>query len=183
MSIYQSLKKNIPQKYRKKLSFLKWKIKVLPFKDRQFVSIDDNGINFSILVDPNNGYIDEYIYLHKKWDQHISHALKFFLKEGDTFVDVGANIGYFSLFASQIVGPKGKVFSFEPIDFLVVMCQESMIENQQVNINLINKGCSTKNYSKKIHIKKIMLEGLAYYQPQAVRVRKKWLKSQLWMKN
>jgi FkbM family methyltransferase len=36
------------------------------------------------------------------------------LKAGDTFWDIGANIGLYSLLASGIVGPDGRVFSFEP---------------------------------------------------------------------
>lgn len=36
------------------------------------------------------------------------------LSEGDVFVDVGANSGYFSFLAAQKVGPKGRVYSFEP---------------------------------------------------------------------
>jgi FkbM family methyltransferase len=35
------------------------------------------------------------------------------LKEGQTFVDIGANIGYYSLLASSIVGESGEVYSFE----------------------------------------------------------------------
>ncbi len=35
------------------------------------------------------------------------------LKPGDTFCDVGAHFGYFSLLASQLVGEKGKVLAFE----------------------------------------------------------------------
>lgn len=37
-----------------------------------------------------------------------------FLKPGDTFVDVGANVGLFSLLASRVVGPTGKVIAIEP---------------------------------------------------------------------
>lgn len=36
------------------------------------------------------------------------------LREGMTFVDVGAHIGYFSLLASWLVGPRGEVHCFEP---------------------------------------------------------------------
>jgi FkbM family methyltransferase len=35
------------------------------------------------------------------------------LNQGDTFIDVGTHYGYFSLLAHQLVGPKGKVLSFE----------------------------------------------------------------------
>lgn len=37
-----------------------------------------------------------------------------FLKPGGTFVDVGANVGMFSLMAARIVGPAGKVVAIEP---------------------------------------------------------------------
>ena len=37
-----------------------------------------------------------------------------FLPPGDVFVDVGANIGYFSVLAASVVGEQGAVFGFEP---------------------------------------------------------------------
>jgi len=36
------------------------------------------------------------------------------LKEGDVFIDIGANIGFFSLFAAGVVGQSGRVLSYEP---------------------------------------------------------------------
>jgi len=42
-------------------------------------------------------------------------AMKRFLKSGDTFIDVGANIGYLSAIGAGIVGPRGKVHCFEPV--------------------------------------------------------------------
>lgn len=36
------------------------------------------------------------------------------VKEGDVVLDLGANIGYFTLLAAKLTGPNGKVFSFEP---------------------------------------------------------------------
>lgn len=40
--------------------------------------------------------------------------IKSYLKNGDCFIDVGANIGLFSLIAANTVGPEGKVYGFEP---------------------------------------------------------------------
>ena len=37
-----------------------------------------------------------------------------FLREGDTFIDAGANIGWQTLFGASLVGTSGKVYSFEP---------------------------------------------------------------------
>jgi FkbM family methyltransferase len=42
-------------------------------------------------------------------------AMKRFLKTGDVFIDVGANIGYLSAVGMGLVGPSGEVHSFEPV--------------------------------------------------------------------
>jgi len=35
--------------------------------------------------------------------------------EGTTVLDIGANVGFFSILLSRLVGPKGKVIAFEPL--------------------------------------------------------------------
>jgi len=39
------------------------------------------------------------------------------LRKGDTFLDIGAHIGFFSIVSSKIVGDSGKVYSFEMNNF------------------------------------------------------------------
>jgi hypothetical protein len=39
------------------------------------------------------------------------------LRPGMTFVDVGANVGYYTALAARLVGPTGAVFAFEPSDY------------------------------------------------------------------
>jgi FkbM family methyltransferase len=48
------------------------------------------------------------------YEPHVTHCLKAILRPGDTFVDVGAHIGYHSFYAAGVVGAAGRVFSFEP---------------------------------------------------------------------
>ena len=45
----------------------------------------------------------------------ITETLERYLKRGDTFIDVGANIGFFSAIAAGLVGSQGQVHSFEPV--------------------------------------------------------------------
>jgi FkbM family methyltransferase len=47
-------------------------------------------------------------------ERALTRAIRAALSEGDTFVDIGANFGYFSLLAAMLVGPGGTVHSFEP---------------------------------------------------------------------
>src|SRR5262249_2012553 len=48
------------------------------------------------------------------WAQEITERMRKALRSGMTFVDAGANIGYFSVLGSNLVGPSGRVFCVEP---------------------------------------------------------------------
>lgn len=60
--------------------------------------------------------------------------IKKFLSEGDVFVDVGANFGYFSCIASKIVGEHGLVLSFEPNKTAFNQLVSTAIRNQLFNV-------------------------------------------------
>jgi FkbM family methyltransferase len=64
------------------------------------------------------------------------HFVSAFLRTGDVFVDVGANIGLFSLIAAYRVGHSGAVYAFEP-------CRKTfhrLLENIKLN-NFRNTQC------------------------------------------
>src|SRR5690606_15185214 len=48
------------------------------------------------------------------YEPHVTAEVRRLLQPGMTFVDVGANIGYFALLAASLVGAQGKVIAFEP---------------------------------------------------------------------
>lgn len=64
------------------------------------------------------------------------------LKEGDYFVDIGANIGLYSLLASDLVGKTGKVISFEPTPEIFRRFIDNIHLNQFTNIDAFNIGLS-----------------------------------------
>jgi FkbM family methyltransferase len=67
------------------------------------------------LMDINTSdFIQRTIYLTGDWDESVSEILRHRLKPGMTFVDAGANVGFFSLLAAKLIGPTGHVIAFEP---------------------------------------------------------------------
>ncbi len=76
------------------------------------------------------------------------------LKSGETFVDIGANIGYYTLIAARIVGPKGRVFAFEPDPTNFALLQRNVQENGYTNVTLINKAMSNKAQTLKLYLSK-----------------------------
>lgn len=63
------------------------------------------------------GYVDQCIINSGVFEEHSTRIARRLIKEGDTVLDVGANIGYYSVMFSKLVGETGKVFAFEPTKF------------------------------------------------------------------
>ncbi len=67
-----------------------------------------------------------------------------FLKKGDVFIDVGANIGTWTLFAWSKVGNVGKVFSYEPHPTTYKYLRGNVLLNQACSIRIENCGIGNK---------------------------------------
>jgi FkbM family methyltransferase len=73
-----------------------------------------------------------------------SQLLDLTLREGMTFVDVGANIGLYTLHGARRVGPSGAVIALEPTPKLFRLLQKTVRINDRENIcNCINIAVSS----------------------------------------
>lgn len=59
--------------------------------------------------------VSAMIYRFGYYDESVCRFLIEMLRPGDTFFDIGAHFGFFSLLARQVIGPNGRVASFEPM--------------------------------------------------------------------
>ena len=66
------------------------------------------------------------------------------IKEGDTVIDVGANIGEYALVASKQVGPKGRVLSIEPLKQAATWLEKNYALNDFSNYEIIQKAMGKK---------------------------------------
>jgi FkbM family methyltransferase len=56
------------------------------------------------------------------------------LREGMTVMDVGANLGLYSLLISRAIGPSGKVYAFEPVPEIFARLKEHIALNNATNV-------------------------------------------------
>ncbi|MGB7600544.1 MAG: FkbM family methyltransferase [Candidatus Sulfotelmatobacter sp.] len=59
------------------------------------------------------------------------------VKPGTVFYDVGANVGFYSLLASELEGPQGKVFAFEPLPRNVAYLRRHLELNRVSNVEIL----------------------------------------------
>ncbi|MGN6343308.1 MAG: FkbM family methyltransferase [Candidatus Nitrosocosmicus sp.] len=81
-------------------------------------------------------------YIYDGFEKDEIEFLKSNLKPGDIFVDIGSNVGLFSLVASKIVGTKGLVYSFEPTPQTFTRLEKNIALNGLFNIKAKNIGLS-----------------------------------------
>ncbi|MFM9368924.1 FkbM family methyltransferase [Streptomyces sp. Da 82-17] len=72
----------------------------------------ESGFGTRFAVDTRD-LIQRYLYLFGVWEPHMTGWLQSRLRPGDVFVDVGANIGAFSVLGSRLVGSSGRVVAIE----------------------------------------------------------------------
>ena len=78
------------------------------------------------------------------WEQATSRLLDLALREGMTFVDVGANVGLHTLQAARRVGPAGAVIALEPNPHLFRLLRKSIRINDLEDIcNCVNIALSS----------------------------------------
>ena len=65
--------------------------------------------------------------------------VKHYLRPGDNFLDVGANIGFYSLLASTLIGSTGTVDAFEPTPSTALRLQENLDLNG-INCVLVHQA-------------------------------------------
>ena len=66
------------------------------------------------------------------------------LARSDVFYDLGANVGYFSLVASAVIGPGGSIRAYEPLPANVVALRRTVELNKMVNVTVIDAAVSSE---------------------------------------
>jgi FkbM family methyltransferase len=89
--------------------------------------------------------IQQYLYYFGVWEPHLTRWITQKLQPGDTFIDVGANIGYFSLLASSLVGEAGAVVAIEASPRTFVLLENNLARNHVTNVRALNVAASNRH--------------------------------------
>ena len=84
-------------------------------------------------------------FLCRYYDLENQLALDVLLKPGDTFIDIGANIGMTTLHGASRVGENGKVIALEPQPICCAKIKRNL------EINAINHDFSVGHHSQRLY--------------------------------
>jgi FkbM family methyltransferase len=107
-------------------------------------------------------YFDYFNFLdHEPLTRRIFAKL---LKPGYVVIDVGANVGYFTLIAAAKVGPRGKVHSVECSSETLAILRENIRQNQLQNVEVHPIAASNERGELKLNISAIGLSWFSLHE-------------------
>ena len=98
--------------------------------------------NQKMFLDPKDSL---QLSLNGVYSEFETEIVKNEIKPNDVVIDIGAHIGYFTLLFTMLVGPKGKVFSFEPEPKNFELLKKNIEINNHQNIISECRVVSDKN--------------------------------------
>jgi len=106
------------------------------------------------------------LFVHESGDQHVSKQIIESgcwetyetqlvidrLKPDSVFVDVGANIGYYTLIAASLIGEHGQVFSFEPDPENFYLLQRNLQHNGFAKVDAVDAALADEDSIGKLYL-------------------------------
>ena len=75
-----------------------------------------------------------------------------FLGPDDEAIDLGANYAYYTARMAGLVGPRGRVYAFEPIPATCRVFKRLLASLNLQNVELIEKGAGARNDTVVFHV-------------------------------
>jgi FkbM family methyltransferase len=92
---------------------------------------------FRVFVDPRDRVIAKKLILYGGYEQREIDLLCSLVRPGDCVLDIGANIGLYSLALSRAVGPEGRVIAFEPDPDNATLLRRNLEANRCANVTVL----------------------------------------------
>lgn len=114
------------------------------FKEK-WVLCDINGGKNVLWVDLGDSYVSLGC-LNDAYETKETAFMKATLSEGNVVIDIGANIGWFTILSASLIGPRGRVYAFEPRDSTYLYLQKSVAANSYLDrVRCFQLGLSNKS--------------------------------------
>lgn len=106
-----------------------------------------------MFLHPDDPMITREILSYGTYDKELTQVFDMVIQPGDTIIDVGANVGYFTLLASNLTGGTGNVISFEPENknYEILLANVNNFAKHD-NISIENLGISDKQTSLELSL-------------------------------
>lgn len=124
---------------------------VLTGKNEKYKKVRVN--DYDMFIDLRRNDISKALFVYGTREEDQMHVIKKYLQHGSKVLDIGANIGYYVILESSIIGPSAKVIAYEPSYENCVLLKKNVELNrlgERVQIN--NAAVSNKSGRSKFYL-------------------------------
>ena len=109
---------------------------------------------FKLVLDESDTDFSRQVKMSGRYNYEILEPKIFekYLKNSMTVLDLGANIGYYTMLAASKVGPKGRIFAFEPFPDNASLIRASIKENCFYNVVVVEAAVSDHDGSSTFYL-------------------------------
>ncbi len=100
--------------------------------------------DYEMYIDKNGKGIHRDLFLEGTREKVSVEIVKDLLKKRDVVLEAGANIGYYTILESKLIGDKGIVYAVEPVKENFELLKKNIELNKLKNIKMFNIGFSDK---------------------------------------
>lgn len=130
-------------------------------------TIDIDGVGpIRMFLNPDDAVITPYMTAGRVWEATETHWFVKSLRPGDVVVDVGANVGYYTIIAGKLVGETGRVYAFEPDPVSFELLRRNVRLNGLDNVFLEQKAVSNEKGTLELFIAEENKGDHRIYQPE-----------------
>lgn len=115
----------------------------------------------------DSGSIDKAIIENGIFEPSSTRIVNQYVRKNDVVLDVGANIGYYTVLLSGLVGNEGRVIAFEPTRHFGEVLKANIDTNQLTNVHVLDFGLSSRECIADIDIgiSSATIHSSNYYDP------------------
>jgi FkbM family methyltransferase len=123
-------------------------------------------------IDSGAGTIGAELLVEGVYEKYETELFKKMAQDGMVVVDIGANIGYYTLIAAKLVGDKGIVYAFEPEPRSYKLLCQNIAINGYTNIVPIQKAVSKTNGKTKLYVDAAIADISSFAKDNVLRYSK-----------
>lgn len=119
------------------------------------LAVRDKPITFKLTYDPNfaaDVATRHFLVKNSYCEPEVVHLMARVLRPGDFAVDAGANIGFFTMVMSKLVGETGRVIAFEPGINNTFKLKENLKLNNVTNVEVIEQPLWERHEKVTFHL-------------------------------
>jgi FkbM family methyltransferase len=111
-----------------------------------------------------NDRLGHRLVVEERFEPEVRKTIRNAVKPGMTVLDIGANLGYYSLEMAWLVGPTGRVFAFEPQPLMVSELKANVEMNGLRNVTICAVALSNESGEAPFFLPVVGDEGMGSFQ-------------------